>query len=115
MQHHAARLSIFSDADTISSVAGKLKITEHFFDVPKDYSKPDAGTIRVFARSVRKHETPIVPATGSDKNEKDQLPWMCYLNGGPGLECRSPQAYAFTHRILDAGYQLLFLDQRGTG
>lgn len=31
------------------------------------------------------------------------------------MECRSPQAYGFTNRILDAGYQLLFLDQRGTG
>ena len=32
-------------------VASKLSVTEHFFDVPKDYSKPDSGTIRLFARS----------------------------------------------------------------
>lgn len=95
-------------------VAGKLKITEHFFDVPKDYSKPEDGTIRIFARSASKFEKPIVPSTKPNP-EKDQLPWMCFLNGGPGMECRSPQAYGFTNRILDAGYQLLFLDQRGTG
>jgi hypothetical protein len=39
---------------------------------------------------------------------------MCFLNGGPGLECRSPEYYPFTRQILDKGYQLLFLDQRGT-
>lgn len=40
---------------------------------------------------------------------------MIYLNGGPGMECRPPQQYPFTQRILEAGYQLFFLDQRGTG
>jgi hypothetical protein len=55
-------------------VSGRLRITEHLFDVPKDYSKPDAGTLRIFARSVRKHDTPIVPETSK---EKEQLPWMC--------------------------------------
>lgn len=54
---------------------GKLKVTEHFFDVPKDYSKPDGGTIRIFARSVKKNETPIVPDTSKDK---DQPPWLVF-------------------------------------
>ncbi|KAK5114290.1 hypothetical protein LTR62_002541 [Meristemomyces frigidus] len=103
-------------------VAGKLKITEHFFDVPKDYSKPDGGTIRIFARSVKKQETPVVPDTAKDK---DQLPWqgilettlywMCYLQGGPGMNCRSPPNYSFTQPVLERGYQMLYLDQRGTG
>lgn len=31
------------------------------------------------------------------------------------MECRPPQQYPFTQRILEAGYQLFFLDQRGTG
>ncbi|SMR63672.1 unnamed protein product [Zymoseptoria tritici ST99CH_3D1] len=113
------KMSTIAPARIISQksyqVAGKLKVTEHFFDVPKDYSKPDGGTTRVFARSVRKHETPIVPVVGSDKESKDQLPWMVYLQGGPGNECPPPQSFAATHRVLDAGYQLLFLDQRGTG
>lgn len=93
-------------------IAGALKVTEHCFDVPKDYSKPDAGTIRVFARSVRKHERPIVP---TEDKEKEQLPWMCFLNGGPGLECRPPQHYSFSDRVIEKGYQLMFLDPRGTG
>ncbi|KXT03144.1 hypothetical protein AC578_7729 [Pseudocercospora eumusae] len=91
-------------------VAGRLSVTEHFFDVPKDYSKPESGTIKVFGRSVRKHETPIFP-----KKEKEQLPWLCYFQGGPGMNCRPPQHYPWTDRFLDAGYQLFYLDQRGTG
>ncbi|KAK3073510.1 hypothetical protein LTR53_004849 [Teratosphaeriaceae sp. CCFEE 6253] len=94
--------------------AGKLSITEHFFDVPKDYAKPDSGQIRVFARSVRKSDKPIVPETSKDK-DKEQLPWLCYLQGGPGMACRAPQNYNFTPQLLDRGYQLLYLDQRGTG
>ena len=80
--------------------------------MPKDYSKPDSGTIRVFARSVRKHET---PADRSSEGNQKRLPWMVYLQGGPGMSCRPPQAYPFTQVILDKGYQLLYLDQRGTG
>lgn len=40
---------------------------------------------------------------------------MCYLQGGPGMRCGPPQNYAFTHAIVDKGYELLMLDQRGTG
>ncbi|KAJ9624075.1 hypothetical protein H2203_005523 [Taxawa tesnikishii (nom. ined.)] len=92
-------------------VPGKLKVTEHFFDVPKDYSKPNNGTIRIFARSVQKHESPADPKDNKNK----QLPWMVFLNGGPGHGCRPPNAYPFTSTILDRGYQMLYLDQRGTG
>ena len=88
-------------------------MTEHFFDVPKDYSKPNSGTIRVFGRSVQKHESPADPMDQDDK--KNQLPWMVFLNGGPGHACRPPNAYPFTWTILDKGYQMLYLDQRGTG
>lgn len=87
-------------------------MTEHFFDVPKDYAKPDGGTLRVFARSVAKHEPPIVPDSASGN---DQLPWMIFFQGGPGFRCAPPQNHAMTRTILDKGYQILFLDPRGTG
>ncbi|EMD00106.1 hypothetical protein BAUCODRAFT_63307 [Baudoinia panamericana UAMH 10762] len=93
-------------------VAGKLQVTEHFFDVPKDYNHPSSGTLRIFARSVRKHDLGIVKDASP---EKDQLPWMCWLQGGPGMECRAPQQYPWTHPVLDRGYQMLYLDQRGVG
>lgn len=87
-------------------------MTEHFFDVPKDYSKPDGGTIRIFGRSARKHDTPI---TQDSSKDKQQLPLMCYLQGGPGFRCAPPQTNPLTHAILDKGYELFYLDQRGTG
>ncbi|KAK4990671.1 hypothetical protein LTR50_002371 [Elasticomyces elasticus] len=97
----------------IHLVPGKLRITEHFFDVPKDYAKPDAGKLRIFARSVQKHEATADPE--DEKAKPKQLPWMVYLNGGPGMSCRSPEAHPWTHTVLDKGYQMLYLDQRGTG
>lgn len=58
-----------------------------------------------------------MPESPKDESAKakDQLPWMAYLQGGPGHPCRSPQNYAFTQAVLDKGYQLLCLDSRGTG
>lgn len=95
-------------------VPGKLKITEHFFEVPRDYTKPSAGTLKLFARSARKAERPADNSDPEDK-KRSKLPWLVYLQGGPGFECRSPQNNAWTNTILDKGYQLLCLDQRGTG
>ncbi|OCL10201.1 alpha/beta-hydrolase [Glonium stellatum] len=95
-------------------VPGKLKITEHFFEVPRDYTKPSAGNLTLFARSARKAETPADNSDPEDK-KRSQLPWLVYLQGGPGFECRSPQNNACTNSLLDKGYQLLYLDQRGTG
>lgn len=100
-------------ASTLTVSPGKLKITEHFFEVPRDYSKPSAGTLKLFARSARKFEKPA--DAGEEDEKKKQLPWMLYLQGGPGFGCRSPQDSPYTSAILDRGYQLLCLDQRGTG
>lgn len=111
--HAIIALSQASSNAATDRQPGKLKVTEHFFDVPKDYHNPTSGTIRLFARSVRKHETPIEPS--EDAAKKPDLPWMVYLNGGPGHPCRPPNAYPWTQTILDRGYQMLYLDQRGTG
>ncbi|KAL2011996.1 hypothetical protein VTN00DRAFT_4714 [Thermoascus crustaceus] len=92
------------------NVPGKLRVAELFFDVPVDYRKPADGNIRLFARSVRRLATPVEP----EKEEK-QLPWLVYLQGGPGMGCRPPQDYGWVGTVLDKGYQLLLLDQRGTG
>ncbi|KAH7085241.1 Alpha/Beta hydrolase protein [Paraphoma chrysanthemicola] len=97
-------------------VPGKLRITEHFFQVPRDYSNPSSGTIQLFARSALKAERPAdyTPTSHQDP-KKTQLPWLVYLQGGPGFECRSPQNVSWVPTILDKGYQVLMLDQRGTG
>jgi pimeloyl-ACP methyl ester carboxylesterase len=94
---------------------GKLKVSELFFEVPKDYSNPSDGTLRLFARSVTRHEVPVAPTDEKELKKKAQMPWMTYLQGGPGYPCRPPQSMSITNPILDRGYQMLYLDQRGTG
>lgn len=89
---------------------GKLRVAELFFDVPVNYSKPNDGSIRLFARSVRRQTS--FPDTESTEKP---LPWFVYLQGGPGYGCRPPQEVGFLPFVLDKGYQVLFLDQRGTG
>src|SRR5262245_27190424 len=81
-------------------------LTDHVVEVPLDHSAPDDGrTIEVFAREV--------VAAG---RERDDLPWLLFLQGGPGGKSPRPggpggdwlpQATR-THRVL-------LLDQRGTG
>ncbi|KAF1973519.1 alpha/beta-hydrolase [Bimuria novae-zelandiae CBS 107.79] len=97
-------------------VPGKLRITEHFFQVPRDHSNPSLGTIQLFARSARKITKPADHSPTSDADpSKTQLPWLLYLQGGPGFECASPQNSAWSSFLLDKGYQILAMDQRGTG
>jgi pimeloyl-ACP methyl ester carboxylesterase len=43
------------------------------------------------------------------------LPWLVYLQGGPGFGCAAPQHIPLTDVVLARGYQILYLDQRGTG
>jgi pimeloyl-ACP methyl ester carboxylesterase len=44
-----------------------------------------------------------------------QKPFLVYLEGGPGFGNQAPQDKPLTKHFLDRGYQLLFLDYRGTG
>ncbi|PYH46544.1 proline iminopeptidase [Aspergillus saccharolyticus JOP 1030-1] len=95
------------------NVPGKLRVAELFFDVPLNYTNPNEGNLRLFARSVRRLVTPVEPNAGS--NDDKQLPWLVYLQGGPGFGCRPPQEFGWINTVLEKGYQVLFLDQRGTG
>ncbi|KAI4285244.1 MAG: hypothetical protein L6R38_000781 [Xanthoria sp. 2 TBL-2021] len=92
-------------------VPGKLKISEYFFEVPLNHANPPDGTLRLFARSIERFEKPV----GVVKDEAKELPWLLYLQGGPGFPCKSPQNYGWTEKALNKGYQIMFLDQRGTG
>jgi pimeloyl-ACP methyl ester carboxylesterase len=80
--------------------------------VPRDYSNPSLGNIQLFARSARKYEKPASSPSPSADHPKD---WFLYLQGGPGFPCPSPQNNPWTQAILDKGYEVLCLDQRGTG
>lgn len=41
---------------------------------------------------------------------------ICYVQGGPGFPCGAPLSKSsYTQVLLEKGYQILYLDQRGTG
>lgn len=92
-----------------------MHVTELFFEVPKNHSRPDAGTLKLFGRSVRKHERPIFPLSATEVASKEKLPYLVYLEGGPGFGNREPQNHPLTDIALSRGYQVLYLDYRGTG
>ena len=79
-------------------------LTDHTFRVPLDYDRPDGEHIEVFAREV----------VAADKADAD-LPWLLFLQGGPGLSSPRPIGREnWLNRALD-DYRVLLLDQRGTG
>ncbi|MFG2026367.1 alpha/beta fold hydrolase [Streptomyces sp. NPDC048825] len=79
-------------------------LTDRRFTVPLDHDDPGGETIELYAREV--------VATG--KAERD-LPWMVYLQGGPGFGAnRFIGKQAWLGRALEE-YRVLLLDQRGTG
>ncbi|KAF8508294.1 alpha/beta-hydrolase [Gautieria morchelliformis] len=95
-------------SETYTNTDG-LKVIERFFDLPLDYSKPEGEKIRVFARN-------LIPADKVKDNEDEaELPYLVYLQGGPGFEVELMSNSGIVSEIHDKGYQTLWLDQRGTG
>ncbi|EFW99614.1 proline iminopeptidase [Grosmannia clavigera kw1407] len=112
-------------SSNLHCLPSQLLVAELFFDVPLNYRDPDGEKIRLFGRAAFKHEKPIVASQPPWSTEmhagnglRDLLfgkPWLAYLEGGPGAGNREPQDYPITRLLLGRGYQLLFLDYRGTG
>ncbi|KAM7206674.1 alpha/beta-hydrolase [Rhypophila sp. PSN 637] len=96
-------------------IPGQLHVTEHFFEVPKNYLHPELGSLKLFGRSVRKHERPIIPLSRQEQDMASRNPYLVFLEGGPGFGNREPQESPITSYMLNRGYQVLFLDYRGTG
>ena len=79
-------------------------LTDHFFAVPLDHDHPEGEQLEVFAREV-------VAAGRADAD----LPWLLFLQGGPGSAAPRPQGRdSWLDRAL-RDYRVLLLDQRGTG
>jgi pimeloyl-ACP methyl ester carboxylesterase len=82
-----------------------MLVTEHVLEVPLDHADPAGETISVFAREV------------ADPDGAD-LPFLLYLEGGPGHEAarptRMPIEPGWLVRALPE-FRVLLLDQRGTG
>ncbi|PHQ52965.1 proline iminopeptidase [Streptomyces cinnamoneus] len=81
-------------------------MTDHRFTVPLDHADPGGRTIEVFAREV------VDPARAGER-----LPWLLYLQGGPGGKSPRPQNAATPGWLRHAlrTHRVLLLDQRGTG
>ncbi|WP_035797640.1 alpha/beta fold hydrolase [Kitasatospora mediocidica] len=81
-----------------------IVLTDHLFQVPLDHQVPQGEQIEVYAREV--------VAAGK---ERADLPWLLYLQGGPGGKANRPLGRdSWLDRALD-DYRVLLLDQRGTG
>lgn len=81
-----------------------LVLTDHEFAVPLDHGRPQGERINVYAREV------VRPG-----KEHDDLPWLLFLQGGPGGKSPRPTRHAdWLGRALQ-DYRVLLLDQRGTG
>lgn len=80
-----------------------LSLTEITLDAPLNHRDPGAGTIEIFAR--------VITAAGGEK-----LPYLVFLQGGPGFEAPrpAPGGPPWLERALK-DYQVVMLDQRGTG
>lgn len=83
-----------------------LVLTDHHFTVPLDHTRPDGETIELYGREI------VASGKAADR---DGLPWLLYLEGGPGFGARrfiGPQAWL--GRAVQE-FRVLLLDQRGTG
>ncbi|MET9913668.1 alpha/beta fold hydrolase [Streptomyces sp. NPDC006476] len=79
-------------------------LTDRHFTVPLDHDDPAGESIELYAREVVAGE-----------KERQDLPWLVYLQGGPGFGAnRFVGKPAWLGRALKE-YRVLLLDQRGTG
>jgi pimeloyl-ACP methyl ester carboxylesterase len=79
-------------------------LTDHWFTVPLDHDDPGGARIEMYAREV----------AATDRSGED-LPWLLYLQGGPGFGSPRPIGReGWLNRALE-DYRVLLLDQRGTG
>ena len=89
---------------TLTTRIPGLVLKDHNFTVPLDHTRSDGETITVFAREV------VAPA-----KEDQDLPWLVFLQGGPGSAAPRPQDRSGWLKRALQDYRVLLLDQRGTG
>lgn len=81
-----------------------LVLTDHTFAIPLDHAQPHGATLDIFARAIS--------AAGK---ETETLPWLLFLQGGPGFGAPRPLTNSGWIKRAVSDYHVLLLDQRGTG
>ncbi len=84
-----------------------MVLTDHWFEVPLDHARPTGPTIGIYAREV--------VSAGHDPAEVQAMPWLLYLQGGPGGRGNRPAALFGWLKEATRTFRVLLLDQRGTG
>ncbi|KAG9321762.1 hypothetical protein KVV02_005681 [Mortierella alpina] len=88
-----------------SFVSNGLKTQDYYFDLPLKHTDPtNKETIVVFARRVIAIER---------QSDADKLPWIIFFQGGPGFQ--GPAYNSAWVKVAAKKYNVLLLDQRGTG
>lgn len=75
------------------------------FDAPLNYADPAGTTISIFAREV----------VALENVGKSDLPWLFFLQGGPGFQAPRPESLSGWLKRAAKEYRVLLVDQRGTG
>ncbi len=82
-----------------------LRLADHWVTAPLDHASPDGPTIEVYAREV----------VGAEHPRPHELPWIVFLQGGPGGASPRPVRREGWIDAAVERYRVLLLDQRGTG
>lgn len=77
-------------------------LIDHLLEVPLDHAAPQGERITLFAREIV-----------AEQCEHDGLPWLLYLQGGPGH--RAPRGLPAWVERAARDYRVVLMDQRGTG
>ena len=84
-------------------MASGIRTADHVFTVPLRHDRPGGEQIEVYGREVTADES---------------LPWLLFLQGGPGHRSPRPLPAALATGWISRAlkdYRVLLLDQRGTG
>lgn len=93
-----------------STLIDGTQITDHWLEVPLDHRAPDAEAIRIYAR-----EFVAAEAAAQGRQHVESLPWLLYLQGGPGGKGSRPAKLGGWMAEAGKAFRILMLDQRGTG
>ena len=81
-----------------------LIVTDYNFRVPLDYGSQKGENISIFVRSVSRKE-----------NSKKSMPCLIFFQGGPGYESPRPLSDSGWIKTASEVYDVILIDQRGTG